>query len=71
VTRPKPSPLAVQQPEAARMLGMSVDSFQRQVAPEIRAVRLSGKLKLYPVRELERWLDDHAEHVLPSGSYNR
>jgi hypothetical protein len=71
VSRPKSSPLAVQQPEAARMLGMSVDSFQRHVAPEIRAVRLSGKLKLYPVAELQRWLDDHAEHVLPSGCGNR
>jgi hypothetical protein len=35
---------------------MSVDSFERNVMPEIRVVRM-GALVLVPVVELERWLE--------------
>jgi excisionase family DNA binding protein len=73
--RPTPlarrAPLAVQQGEAARLLGVSADTFARYIAPELRAVRLTGKLKLYPVSELERWLEAQAEYTLPSGCRNR
>lgn len=49
--------------EAAAAIGMSLDSFERHVQPTIRIVRL-GRMRLVPVSELERWLDEHAERTL-------
>jgi hypothetical protein len=43
---------------------MSLDSFERHVQPTLRLVRL-GRMRLVPIRELERWLDAHAERTLP------
>ncbi len=51
--------IALTREEAARALGMSLDSFERHVQPEIRLVR-RGKLRLVPVREIERWADQSA-----------
>lgn len=51
--------LAYSKPEAAAALGISVDSFERHVQPDLRVVRL-GKLRLFPIQELERWLDEQA-----------
>jgi len=42
---------------------MSVDSFERHVQPDLRLVR-RGKLRLVPVTELQRWLEENAENVL-------
>ena len=44
-------------------MGMSVDSFERHVQPDLRLIR-RGKLRLVPVSELERWADRAAERVL-------
>ena len=55
--------LALTKPEAAHALGMSIDSFERHVQPELRVVR-RGKLRLFALRELERWLDENGAHVL-------
>ncbi|MGH2745809.1 MAG: hypothetical protein ACRDN8_25630, partial [Thermoleophilaceae bacterium] len=55
--------LAVTRAEAARALGVSINSFERHVQPELRIVR-RGKLRLIPVREIERWLDENAQLVL-------
>jgi hypothetical protein len=55
--------LAVTRAEAAHALGMSINSFERHVQPELRIVR-RGKLRLIPVREIERWLEENAELVL-------
>ena len=55
--------LAMNRREAARALGMSINSFERHVQPELRIVR-RGKLRLIPVREIERWLEENAELVL-------
>jgi hypothetical protein len=55
--------LGLTKPEAADSLGMSVDSFDRHVAPDLRVVRI-GKLRIYPVPELEKWLDERAELTL-------
>ncbi|MEA2361671.1 MAG: hypothetical protein QOD71_816 [Thermoleophilaceae bacterium] len=44
-------------------LGMSLDSFERHVQPHVRLVR-RGKLRLVPVTELQRWLDESATHAL-------
>lgn len=54
--------IAVTRGEAAEMLGVSVDYFDDHVALELRCVR-RGRLKLYPVREVERWLEESAERV--------
>ena len=55
--------LALTRGEAAASLGMSLDSFERYVQPDLRLVR-RGSLRVVPVRELERWLEQHAERVL-------
>lgn len=54
--------LAVSKTEAAKALGVSVDFFDDHVSQELRCVR-RGRRRLYPVRELERWLDRAAEHA--------
>jgi excisionase family DNA binding protein len=56
--------LALTREEAAAALGMSLDSFERHVQPGLRLLRL-GRLRLVPVRELERWAEDHAERTVP------
>jgi hypothetical protein len=55
--------LALTRAEAAASLGMSLDSFERYVQPDLRYVR-RGRLRLVPVRELERWLDANATRTL-------
>jgi hypothetical protein len=50
--------LAVTKAEAAVALGVSIDSFERHVQPELRCVR-RGRLRLFDVRELERWLEEN------------
>ena len=54
--------VALSRQEAAVSLGMSIDSFERHVQPELRLIR-RGKLRLVPVAELERWADESAESV--------
>ena len=56
--------LALTRAEAATALGMSLDSFERHVQPTIRLVRL-GRMRLVPIRELDRWLDENAGRTLP------
>jgi hypothetical protein len=52
--------LALTRQEAAAALGMSINSFERHVQPELRLVR-RGKLRLIPVREIERWLEENSD----------
>ena len=49
--------------EAAEALGMSVDSFERHVQPELRVVR-RGKLRIFSRCELERWLEENQQRTL-------
>jgi hypothetical protein len=49
--------------EAAQALGVSRDFFDESIAPELRVIR-RGRLKLYAVKELERWAESNAERVL-------
>ena len=58
--------LALTRAEAAHALGMSIDSFERYVQPELRLVR-RGKLRVVPVAEIERWLAENASRVLDTG----
>ena len=55
--------LALTREDAATAIDMSLDSFERHVQPSIRMVRL-GRMRLVPVRELERWLEENAERTL-------
>jgi hypothetical protein len=55
--------LALTRAEAAAALGISVDSFERYVQPELRLIR-RGRLRLVAVRELEVWLERNAARVL-------
>lgn len=55
--------LALSPTEAASSLGISRDFFDQHVLPELRIVR-RGRRRLIPVRELERWLDQHASTAL-------
>jgi excisionase family DNA binding protein len=50
------SRLALTPQEAAQALGLSRDTFERHVLPELRVAR-AGRRLVVPVRELERWLD--------------
>jgi hypothetical protein len=56
--------MALSREEAAGSIGMSLDSFERHVQPTLRLVRL-GRMRLVPIHELERWLDQHAETTIP------
>ena len=58
--------LAVSPNEAARLLGVSRDFFDKHIGLELRVVR-RGRLKLIPIRELERWLEREA--ALPMGTW--
>ena len=55
--------LALTKAEAAEALGMSINSFERHVQPELRLVR-RGKLRVIPISEIERWLDSNAALTL-------
>ena len=48
--------------EAAQALGVGRTTFDELIAPELRKVRV-GRRVLYPVRELERWLEQSATRV--------
>jgi hypothetical protein len=64
-TAPAPR-LALTRAEAAAALAMSLDSFERYCQPTMRLVRV-GRMRLVPVTELDRWLREHAETVMPVG----
>jgi hypothetical protein len=59
--------LAFTRSEAAAAIGISVDSFERYVQPDLKIVRM-GRMRLVQVRELERWLENHAARVLEERS---
>jgi hypothetical protein len=60
-------PISLSKPQAAAALGMSIDSFERYVQADVRCVR-RGRLRLFPVAELERWADENAERLLDGRS---
>lgn len=49
--------------EAAASLSVSRDYFDSYVRPGLRLVRV-GRRIIVPVRELERWLEEHAALTL-------
>jgi len=56
--------VALSREEAAASLGISIDSFERHVQPDMRLIR-RGRLRLVPLCELERWAAEQAEPALP------
>jgi len=57
--RPSVPRLALSRREAAASLGMSLRHFQRHVQPHVRSI-YSGQLRLYPLAELERWVQEQS-----------
>lgn len=57
------SKILLRREEAAELLSMSLDHFERYVQPRVRLVR-SGRLRLVPYRELERWAMDEARFAV-------
>lgn len=55
--------IALTRAEAAKALGVGLTTFKEKIAPELRVIR-EGKVRLYPVAELERWADERAERAL-------
>jgi hypothetical protein len=64
LTAPVPR-LALNPDEAAEALGVSRDFFDEHIKVELRVIH-RGRKRLYAIRELERWLEEHA-HRLPGG----
>jgi hypothetical protein len=51
--------LALRREEAARALGVSDETFDRHVRPDLPVVRL-GAVRVYPVRAIEALLSERA-----------
>jgi excisionase family DNA binding protein len=49
--------------EAAASLGCGIDFFNEYVRPHLRLIR-KGRKVLVPCSELQRWVDENAEHAL-------
>ena len=62
--RPPPPRVTLTAEEAADALGVSDDFFRANIAPELRVIRRGQgekrAMRLYPVRELERWAHEAA-----------
>jgi hypothetical protein len=63
IAKPSPPALSLSVEGACAALGVSWELWREHVEPEVRIVRV-GRRKLVPVRELERWLDEHAEKAV-------
>lgn len=62
-SRPALPALALPPAEAAASLGMAETAFREHVAPHVRCVRI-GRMRLFPVSELARWVDSNANYAL-------
>jgi hypothetical protein len=49
--------------EAATALGISDETFNTYVRPELRTIKL-GRWEYVSIKELEKWADSHAARVL-------
>lgn len=54
--------LLLRRKEAAECLGMSLDHFEKYVQPHLALVP-SGRLKLVPWLELQRWVDERMVRI--------
>jgi hypothetical protein len=60
-SRPEPSRLSLTAEEASASLGLGKLAFYEHVSPNVRVVRV-GSRRLYPVAELQKWLDRNAAY---------
>ena len=66
---PTISPLALRPREAAAAMGMSPRTLWSLTASgEIPHVKISGRMVLYPVTELQRWLSERAQKAAPAAT---
>lgn len=56
------APIALTKPQAAAALGVSVDSFERHIQPDLPVIR-RGRLRLFPVAALQAWAATNAERI--------
>ncbi len=56
-------PVAVTKPQAAELLGVSVDTFERHIQPDLLVIR-RGRVRLFAVAEIERWAIEAGERTL-------
>jgi len=45
------------------MLGVSIDTFERRVMPDLRVTRIGARV-LFPVASLERWIERNSARPL-------
>jgi hypothetical protein len=57
--------LSVQHKDAPAVLGIGKTSFERYVAPSVPCWR-EGSMRVYAIKDLERFLDQHKALVLKS-----
>jgi hypothetical protein len=57
------TPIALSKVDAAAALGVSVDSFERHIQPDLKVIR-RGRLRLFAVSELQRWATEAGERTL-------
>ena len=53
------NPLLVSKALAARLLSISIDTFEREVMPDVRVVRI-GRRVMFPIGDLGAWVEEHA-----------
>jgi hypothetical protein len=58
-------PLLVSKALAARLLSISIDTFEREVMPDVRVVRI-GRRVMFPIADLGGWVEEHAAVPLVS-----
>jgi excisionase family DNA binding protein len=56
--------VALRPTEAAEAIGVSADYFREYIDGELRWVR-RGRVRVVPMKEIEAWLERHAEKTLP------
>lgn len=54
---------ALSREEAAASIGLGLTTFEEQVQPDLKVVRVGRRL-LVPCSELEAWISDHSERIL-------
>lgn len=55
--------LSVQHKDAPGVLGIGKTSFEKYVVPHVPCVR-DGSMRIYAIKDLERWLDRNKEFAL-------
>src|SRR4051794_19172176 len=55
--------LAVSRKQAAALLSISADHFERHILPDLRVIQ-AGRRQLIPVRELEAWVQTNMARAL-------